>query len=149
MMVWGSFAWSGVGELEFIDGIMTKEVYTDILKRKLRSSARSAGLSRNFIFQQDGDPKHTSKLATEWLKKNSIKMLDWVPQSPDLNPIENLWNLFKIKVADQKPSSLSQLKAILIEEWEKFDTQWLKNLVNSMPKRCLAVIKAKGAQIDY
>ncbi|XP_065658518.1 uncharacterized protein LOC136083038 [Hydra vulgaris] len=79
MMVWGSFAWSGVGELEFIDVIMTKE---------------------------DGDPKNTSKLATEWVKKNSIKMLDWVPQSPDLNPIGNLWNLFKIKVADQKSSSL-------------------------------------------
>ncbi|XP_065674078.1 uncharacterized protein LOC136091022 [Hydra vulgaris] len=61
IMVWGSFPWSGVGELKFIDGIMTKEVYTYILKQKLRSSARCAGLYRNFIFQQDGDQKHSSK----------------------------------------------------------------------------------------
>ncbi|XP_047131842.2 uncharacterized protein LOC124810867 [Hydra vulgaris] len=120
MMVWGSFAWSGVGELEFIDGIMTKE---------------------------DGDPKHTSNLATQWLEKNIIKMLEWIPQSPYLNRIKIY--LFKVIVADQKPSSLSQLKAILVKEWEKFDPQWLKNLVHSMPKKCLAVIKAKGTQIDY
>ncbi|XP_065673971.1 uncharacterized protein LOC136090922 [Hydra vulgaris] len=87
MMVWGSFAWSGVGKLEFIDGKMRKEVFADILKRKPRSGAKSAVLSRTFIFQQDGDPKHTSKLTTEWLKKSSMKMLDWVPQSTDLNPI--------------------------------------------------------------
>lgn len=68
-MIWGSMAWSGAGTLEFIDGIMNKEVYVDILQKNLKSSARKVGLSRRFIFQQD--PKHTAKFTSAWLKKKT------------------------------------------------------------------------------
>lgn len=148
-MVWGSMAWGGCGEMEFIDGIMTKEVYVEILKRNLQASARKLQLSRNFIFQQDGDPKHTSKLVTEWLNKNKVKVLEWVAQSPDLNPIEHLWAILKIKVREQNPTNLSDLKRIITEEWNKINPKHFQNLVESMPKRCQAVIRAKGGHIDY
>lgn len=72
LMIWGSMSWSGVGDIEFIDGIMNKEVYQGILERKLSSSVRKSGLQRRFIFQKDGDPKHTAKTVTAWLKKKKI-----------------------------------------------------------------------------
>lgn len=72
-MIWGSMAWSGAGTLEFIDGIMNKEVYVDILQKNLKSSARKVGLSRRFIFQQDSDPKHTAKFTSAWLKKTKSR----------------------------------------------------------------------------
>lgn len=81
-------ACSGYGELEFINSIMIKEVYLDIIRRKVHTSARKLGLSSRFIFQQDGEPKHTTKFLSKWFKDNKFKVLDWSTQSPDLNTIE-------------------------------------------------------------
>ncbi len=68
-MVWGSMSFSGCGIIEFIDGIMTKEIYLDLIKRNVRASARKLGIGRRFVFQQDSYPKHTAKIVQEYFKK--------------------------------------------------------------------------------
>lgn len=148
-MVWGAMAWNGCGTMQFIDGIMNKEVYLEILSKNLHASARKLRLSRSFIFQQDGDPKHTSKVVAEWFRKKKVNVLEWVAQSPDLNPIEHLWAILKIKVREQGPTNLNELKRVITGEWIKMDPKVINNLVESMPRRCEAVIKAKGGHIDY
>ncbi len=86
-MVWGCFSYHGVGLLVFIDGIMDPVKYVNILSNNLEDSARLMGLE-NYTFQQDNDPKHTSRLAKNYFEDKSIDLLPWPPQSPDLNPIE-------------------------------------------------------------
>lgn len=148
-MVWGAMAWAGCGNIHFIDGIMNKEVYLDILKDNLHSSARKLRISRGLIFQQDGDPKHTSKLVANWFRQKKVTVLEWPAQSPDLNPIEHLWSILKKKVQEQNPSNINNLKEIIKVEWSKIDQKITSNLVESMPRRCQAVINAKGAHTKY
>ncbi len=69
-----------------------------IFGQNLMSSASFMGLN-NFIFQQDNDPNQTSKLAKQYFEFNNINLLDWPTQSPDINPIENLWEIIKKKIA--------------------------------------------------
>ncbi|ORD95314.1 TCB1 [Hepatospora eriocheir] len=98
IMVWGCISYAGVGRIVFIEETMTASVYKQLLANNLRQSACEMGL-KEFILIQDNDPKHTSRLVSNWLDEKEIQVLDWPPQSPDLNPIEAVWALVKCKLA--------------------------------------------------
>ncbi|MGH0135383.1 UNVERIFIED_CONTAM: hypothetical protein FKN15_031250 [Acipenser sinensis] len=78
--------------------------YRQILKENLLQSAKDLRLGWRFTFQQD---KHTAKATLEWLKNKKVNVLEWPSQSPDLNPIENLWQDLKIAVHQRSPSNLT------------------------------------------
>jgi transposase len=152
IMVWGCMGWNGVGKLVEIEGIMDADQYVDILDNNLVVSMEDLAISmEEGIFQQDNDPKHTSKKAKQWMKNNEITLLDWPPQSPDLNPIEHLWVDIKDKL-DEYPT---YAKGVW-EVWERVEEVWnnvppetCQNLIESMPRRLEAVIKAKGGHTKY
>ncbi|KAI3374458.1 hypothetical protein L3Q82_006276 [Scortum barcoo] len=88
-------------------------MYRDILDENLLQSALDLRLGRWFIFQQDNDPKHTAKITKEWLQDNSVNVLEWPSQSPDLNPTEHLWRDLKMAVHRRFPSNLMELEKCL------------------------------------
>lgn len=149
VMVWGCMAAGGVGKLVFIETTMNKWGYLDILKKNLKNSAQQLGLDNNFIFQQDNDPKHSSHVVREWLLYNVPKQLHTPPQSPDLNPIEHLWDVLERRIRTHNITSKATLKAALQEEWSKIGEADTAKLVFSMPKRLEEVIKQKGFATKY
>uniref|UniRef100_A0A671NBY0 Tc1-like transposase DDE domain-containing protein n=2 Tax=Cyprinidae TaxID=7953 RepID=A0A671NBY0_9TELE len=98
---------------------MNAAKYRDILDENLLQSAQDLRLGRRFTFQQDNDPKHTAKITKEWLHNNSVTVLEWPSQSPDLNPIEHLWRDLKMAVHQRLPSNLTELERICKEEWQR------------------------------
>ena len=111
LMMWGCFSAAGTGNLDRGAGIMDSQKYQAILKRNVMPSVDILNLGDHWIFQQDNDPKHTSKSTKAWLRKRSWNVLEWPSQSPDLNLIENLWWDLKKAVAAQKPSNITELEA--------------------------------------
>ncbi|CAB1448284.1 unnamed protein product [Pleuronectes platessa] len=116
-MLWGCFSSAGTGKLVRIEGKMDGAKYREILEENLMQSAKDLRLGRRFIFQQDNDPKHTARATKEWFGLKNVNVLKWPSQSPDLNPIENLWQDLKIAVHRRSPSNLTELHLFCQEEW--------------------------------
>ena len=89
-MMYGEVSWYGVGPIHLITDTMTALSYKDILETVMLPYA-SENMPLIWSLQQDNDPKHTSKLVKNWLTDIKIRTIDWPSQSPDLSPIENLY----------------------------------------------------------
>ena len=152
LMMWGCMGWDGVGYSCRIDGRMDADLYVSILEDELQKSLQYWGkTTEEVVFQQDNDPKHTSKKAKAWFNDHGFEVMVWPPQSPDLNPIEHLWFHLKRRLAgyEEAPKGVTELWERLEKEWEAIDKSVCQELVSSMPKRVQAVLKGKGGHSKY
>jgi len=137
-MVWGCMGWNGVGKLTEVQGIMDAQQYCDILEDGVVESFEKLEMAEGErIFQQDNDPKHTSNKATKWFEDNDIQVLVWPAQSPALQQYP------------RPPAGVHELWDRVVEEWNKIPPATCQKLIESMPRRIQAVIKAKGGHTKY
>lgn len=139
----------GIGNIEIIEGRMNGAYYRNILKRNLRQSVHSLGLKPSWVFQQDNDPNHTSKLTNSWLSSNRIDVLKWPNQSPDFNPIENLCTKITLRIQRRNLQSLHELKQSCREELKNIIQETCKNFIGDYSKRLHAVISNNGYVTKY
>jgi transposase len=147
--VWGCFSGRGLGQIEIFTDILDGPTLKAILQRHLLPSANSLFPPGAWWLQQDNDPKHRSILVRDWLFSNGVQCLDFPPYSPDLNPIENLWNDLKRRVEKRNARDIAELEEHLNAEWSATDRDYLVKLSHSMPKRCLAVVANHGHKTRY
>jgi hypothetical protein len=149
VMVWGCFTKKRVGKLCILDRTMDRFYYRQILDENMLSSVEQMGLGSNFTFMHDNDPKHTSAMVKDWLRDNGIQVMQWPSSSPDLNPMEHLWDVLEDRVKKHDSKNKAELAQHLIEEWNKIDLSVLEKLVNSAPSRLHESIKMKGYATRY
>uniref|UniRef100_A0A8R1DMZ1 Tc1-like transposase DDE domain-containing protein n=1 Tax=Caenorhabditis japonica TaxID=281687 RepID=A0A8R1DMZ1_CAEJA len=147
-MVWGCFSETAMGPLRRVNGIMDRYQYEDILERTMRPWALR-NIGRAFVFQQDNDPKHTSLHVRSWFQHRRVDVLDWPSQSPDLNLIEHLWEELEKQLAGVRASNADEKFAQLEAAWKAIRLSVVHSLLDSMPRRCQAVIDAKGFATKY
>ncbi len=111
VMIWGAMSSAGVGLLCFLKTNVTAPVYQENLEHFMLPSADQLFKDADFIFQQDLAPAHTAKSTKSWLNDHGVGVLDWPANSPDLNPIENLWGIVKRKMRNKRPKNADELKA--------------------------------------
>ncbi len=149
VMIWAAMSSAGVGPLCFLKSTVNAAIYQEILEHFMLPSADKLYGDADFIFQQDLAPAHTAKGTKSWFNDHGVTVLDWPANSPDLNPIENLWGIVKKKMRDTRPNNADELKATVKETWASIPPQQCHKLITSMPRRIEAVIKAKGAPTMY
>ncbi len=149
VMIWAAMSSAGVGPLCFLKSTVNAAIYQEILEHFMLPSADNLYGDADFIFQQDLAPAHTAKGTKSWFNDHGVTVLDWPANSPDLNPIENLWGIVKRKIRDTRPNNADDLKATVKETWASIPPQQCHKLITSMPRRIEAVIKAKGAPTKF
>ena len=147
--VWGCFCATGLGRIYWIKDILDGPGYHKILQNQMFPSARHLFGNDSWVFQQDNDPKHTAKKNKRYLANKRVNVLKWPAQSPDLNPIENLWSILDQKMKKRTPNNADELFACIEEAWCNLDQDLLQRLAESMPNRCQAVLDAKGYATKY
>ncbi len=140
VMIWAAMSSAGVGPLCFIKSRVNAAIYQEILEHFMLPSAEKLYGDADLIFQQDLAPAHTAKGTKSWFNDHGVTVLDWPANSPDLNPIENLWGI----VRDTRPNNADDMKTAIKAAWAFITPEQCHRLIVSMQRRIDAVIHAKG-----
>ena len=151
VMFWGAFSYNGVGSLLPIEGMMNADRYVKVVNGTIKEDMMDAFPANNGIFQQDLAPCHRAKKVARAFAENGIQVLHWPGNSPDLNPIENLWSIVKSEQKKRDSGTKDKLKQVVIDIW--FSNvkiqQYCRTLVDSMPSRVQQIIRNNGGHINY
>ena len=148
VMVWGGIAHGIKSQLIIVAGNMTAVRYWDEI---LRPVAVPLVQQRNLILQQDNARPHVARVCQDFLANNNIAPLAWPPYSPDLTPIEHMWDELDRRVRKRRnpPATLAQLRNALIDEWNNIPMRTVNALVNSIQRRIRAATAARGGHTRY
>ena len=153
LVIWEKEDWGSIKAKTYIDHILIPIIWPFWYWEKeeiVRASGESSGSGRfgsdEIILMEDGAPAHRAHATAKRRAQLGIPKLTWPPYSPDLNPIENIWNLlkFRINARQPHPQSLNDVKQAIFEEWDRITVADIQKHVDSMPGRIQAVIKANG-----
>jgi len=152
IMVWGAMTAAGLGPLVRVQDKINSAKYCQILEDHLLPYMDELGGRQALIFQQDNAPSHKARSTMDWFASRSVNLLDHPACSPDLNPIERIWDILDrmLRSFARIPSNNDDLFDILQSCWNTLrSSDCANNLVSSMPQRLCAVVEAKGGHTAY
>ncbi|GBL77592.1 Transposable element Tc3 transposase [Araneus ventricosus] len=143
-MVWSVFSWQFLGSLVLVPDSVNAIRHVELLGDHLHPFMLYCHPHGNGVFQQDNCTSHRSRLDEH---SSDLSVMNWPPRSPDLNPIEHLWDVLEkdVKAHHTTPATLTELWTPLADVWQAIPVERFPKLVESMPRRVAAVIKARGS----
>ncbi len=148
VMVWGIFSLHTLGPSVLIEHCLNATDYLSIVADHVHPFMTTVYPSSDGYFQQDNAACHKAQIISDWFLEhdNEFTLLRWPPQSPDLYPIEHLWDVVEreIRIMYVQPKNLQQLRDAIMSIWTKISEECFQHLVESMPRRIRAVLKKKG-----
>lgn len=150
VMVWGGILGEEKTPLVIVNGNLTAQRYVDDILHPvvcpfLRQQAQGV------IFQQDNARPHTARVTQNFLANNNIDVLPWPACSPDMSPIEHLWDALDRRIRQRRPppANRQQLAQALQDEWQRIPRNDVRRLILSMRRRVNACIVARGGHTRY
>ncbi len=146
VMVWGIFSWHTLCPLVPIEHRLNTTAYLSIVADHVHPFMTTVYPSSDDYFQQDNASCHKAQIISDWLLEhdNEFTLLKWPPQSPDFNPIEHIWD-----VVEREIRIMEKLRDDIMSIWTKISEECFQHLVEYMPRRIKAVLKAKGGPTRY
>lgn len=148
IIIWGCISYNGAGPIVKCPEKMTSPHYLAIL-HEYAIPAGDGLIGTHFVLQQDNAPIHTSNMIKTFISGIPLNVLKWPPQSPDLNPIENVWHKLKSMISEEVGRSQDKVWQDAQTAWEAISPQIIRNCIDSVPRRLRAVIDSKGGNTKY
>ncbi|GFW27447.1 transposable element Tc3 transposase [Trichonephila clavipes] len=149
-LVWGGIILGSRTDLHVQSVTMTGHIYRDVILKQNVRLLRGA-MGAEFLFMDDNARPHRANIVDECLQLENITRMDWPAYSPDLNPIEHVWNMLGREVAARQspPTCLPELRRALLDEWCNIPQDQIDNLILSMPRRCKACVASSERHTPY
>ncbi len=147
-MVWGAICHNGRTELITVRGTLTSDRYCQevIVPFVVPFIQGRNGM----IFQQDNARAHSARNTQAVLAEHNVQTLHWPAKSPDLSPIEHMWDILGRRVRERNDvHNVRDLERVLHEEWRNVPVANVNKLIASMRRRCVAVIDRDGLHTRY
>ncbi|GBM19296.1 Transposable element Tc3 transposase [Araneus ventricosus] len=148
--MWAAFDFNGQVGLAFLDGRQNSPKYIETLENLRMPFSDNIG-GRNWEYQYDNAPIHTSSATKNYLNSKNITVIEWPAMSPDLNPFENVFDIMSRKVYENGGQfySVNALKTSIENAWYNLEPEILRTLIMSMEKRVYDVLLKNGKTLNY
>jgi transposase len=149
--VWAGVTMQSKTELVFLDGNVTGDSYAELLQTRLLPFIHAAfGDVDNCILQDDNAPPHRAGAVSQLKEQLHLRTLRWPSRSPDMNPIEHVWDFLKRSIVrENAPQNVAQLRQVITDAWQRLPQDYLRRLVLGMPRRVSALLAARGGYTRY
>lgn len=145
VMFWGAVSGKGKIYLDVITESINSETYSCFLHQKALPAIRQI-CKKSFILQQDNAPSHRAGLTQTYLEIVRVKVLDWPPQSPDLNPIEEVWLWMATKIKTKHFNNIQELTDYVFYLWNILPKDIILSYINKLSSKMNYILEHKGEE---
>ena len=135
-----------------LDGNLTGQKYRDnVLAPRVVPHFDNHALTDRPMFMDDNARPHRARIVQHFLQQEAVQTIPWHAMSPDMNPIEHVWDFIGRKINQRNPKcqNIDELRTAILQEWQQFPQERLRRLVRSMTRRVTDLHNKRGGYTRY